>query len=129
MAKYKVTNSKKYDDMDGVWRTIKGRHIFIKDGQSLTDALRENNLRQERPKIGTIAGEEITSLTLEGEESGEIGDYFSLKEVYEAMQEVKKMDRREFGYTDTFTVTINTPTKAYYGYKIKKYKGKIRISK
>lgn len=26
----------------GVWRTISGRRVFIKDGQSLTDAMRES---------------------------------------------------------------------------------------
>lgn len=27
---------------DGVWRTISGRRVFIKKGQSLTDAMRES---------------------------------------------------------------------------------------
>ena len=27
---------------DGVWRTIAGRRVFIKDGQSLTEAMRES---------------------------------------------------------------------------------------
>ena len=27
---------------DGVWRTVSGRRIFIKDGQSLTDAMKES---------------------------------------------------------------------------------------
>lgn len=29
-------------DKGGVWRTIGGRRVFIKDGQSLTDAMRES---------------------------------------------------------------------------------------
>ena len=29
-------------DEGGVWRTISGRRIFIKDGQSLTDAMRDS---------------------------------------------------------------------------------------
>lgn len=29
-------------DEGGVWRTISGRRVFIKDGQSLTDAMRES---------------------------------------------------------------------------------------
>jgi len=29
-------------DKDGVWRTICGRRIFIRKGQSLTDAMRES---------------------------------------------------------------------------------------
>lgn len=35
MAKYE-----KYDESEGVWRTVGGRRIFIKDGQSLSDAMK-----------------------------------------------------------------------------------------
>lgn len=34
---------------DGVWRTIKGRHVFIKDGQSLSEALK-NKKEDIKPK-------------------------------------------------------------------------------
>lgn len=27
---------------DGVWRTVKGRRIFIEEGQSLSDAMRKS---------------------------------------------------------------------------------------
>lgn len=30
------------EEIDGVWRTIRGRRIFIKDGQSLSEAMRES---------------------------------------------------------------------------------------
>ena len=32
----------KYDDADGVWRTIGGRKVFIRTGQSLSDAMKES---------------------------------------------------------------------------------------
>lgn len=32
----------KYDDNDGVWRTIGGRRVFIKKGQSMSDAMKES---------------------------------------------------------------------------------------
>ena len=32
----------KYDDADGVWRTIGGRRVFIRTGQSLSDAMIES---------------------------------------------------------------------------------------
>ena len=32
----------KYDDADGVWRTIGGRRVFIRNGQSLSDAMKES---------------------------------------------------------------------------------------
>lgn len=35
-------------EKNGVWRTIKGRHIFIEDGQSLSDALKKNRLQTKK---------------------------------------------------------------------------------
>lgn len=32
----------KYDESDGVWRTVGGRRIFIRDGQSLSDAMKSS---------------------------------------------------------------------------------------
>lgn len=44
----------KYDDIGGVWRTIGGRRVFIKDGQSLSSAMIESgkfkNLRSNYKK-------------------------------------------------------------------------------
>lgn len=46
-----------FDDSDGVWRTINGRKIFIREGQSLASAMREsgkftksgkNNIKEEK---------------------------------------------------------------------------------
>lgn len=34
--------SKNFDDSDGVWRTIGGRKVFIRKGQSLSDAMKES---------------------------------------------------------------------------------------
>ena len=34
--------AKKYDESEGVWRTIGGRRVFIKTGQSLADAMRDS---------------------------------------------------------------------------------------
>ena len=34
--------NKKYNDEDGVWRTIGGRRVFIKKGQSVSDAMKES---------------------------------------------------------------------------------------
>ncbi|MBQ6630726.1 MAG: hypothetical protein IJH55_01150 [Romboutsia sp.] len=78
-------------------------------------------------KLGTINGEDIKSFTLYGEESGEVGEFTSLKELYEQMQDVKRLDKKEYGYTDDFTVQINTDTSNYIGYKIFKYKGRYKL--
>lgn len=37
-------------DENGVWRTISGRRVFIRDGQSLTDAMRESGKFEESDK-------------------------------------------------------------------------------
>jgi len=46
--------AKNYDDIGGVWRTIGGRRVFIKNGQSLSEAMIESgkfkNLREEYKK-------------------------------------------------------------------------------
>lgn len=34
--------NKNYDNEDGVWRTIGGRRVFIRNGQSLSDAMKES---------------------------------------------------------------------------------------
>lgn len=33
---------KNFDDEDGVWRTIGGRKVFIRNGQNLADAMKES---------------------------------------------------------------------------------------
>lgn len=35
-------NDKMYDESEGVWRTVGGRRIFIRNGQSLSDAMIES---------------------------------------------------------------------------------------
>lgn len=43
-------------DEGGVWRTIGGRRVFIKDGQSLTDAMRESGkFGSSKKKLTTTA--------------------------------------------------------------------------
>lgn len=36
---------------DGVWRTVAGRRIFIKNGQSLTDAMKNSGKFKEKEEI------------------------------------------------------------------------------
>lgn len=47
--------AKDYDDVGGVWRTIGGRRVFIKTGQSLEDAMKESGkfkLSKEQKEVG-----------------------------------------------------------------------------
>lgn len=34
----------RYDEKDGVWRTINGQHIFIKDGEDISTAMARHNM-------------------------------------------------------------------------------------
>ena len=81
----------------------------------------------EKKSLGTINGEEIRSFTLYGDETGDSGEFTSLKELYERMQELKKIDRQDYGYCDSYTVQINTDTSVYTDYKISKYKNRYRL--
>lgn len=48
------------EEPDGVWRTIRGRRVFIKKGQSLHEAMRESgkfkNLKKEEKAIEKTEG-------------------------------------------------------------------------
>lgn len=67
-------------DERGVWRTISGRRVFIKDGQSLTDAMRESR------KFGkdTKSGEKADSAGIEHGKShrvwGKLGTSYTTQE-------------------------------------------------
>lgn len=54
--------AKKYDNEDGVWRTIGGRRIFIKNGQDLASAMRESGKFKSASK-GTAKKESTQSVT------------------------------------------------------------------
>lgn len=44
--------TKKFNEDDGVWRTISGRRVFIKEGQSLSDAMKESGKFKTQSKKG-----------------------------------------------------------------------------
>lgn len=43
--------TKNYDDIGGVWRTIGGRRVFIKTGQSLSEAMKESGKFKKQNKV------------------------------------------------------------------------------
>ena len=48
--------AKKYDEKDGVWRTIRGRKVFIREGQTAAEAIAEQKKKQEeRPAAKKLA--------------------------------------------------------------------------
>lgn len=51
----------KYDESDGVWRTVGGRRIFIREGQSLSDAMK-NSDKFEKSKKDKKLKEDVKQL-------------------------------------------------------------------
>lgn len=80
-------------DEGGVWRTISGRRVFIKDGQSLTDAMRESRKFANESTSGT----------------GHIDE----NDLYEALEdlpedEVEELVRSIRYYTDDYMWSLET---------------------
>ena len=46
-----MAKNEKYNEEDGVWRTVGGRRIFIKNGQSLSDAMKESGKFKKKEKL------------------------------------------------------------------------------
>jgi len=82
----------KYDEDDGVWRTINGQHIFIKEGQSPMDAFikqtGKNNRKKEDKADEKISSEE-QQITLEHEKGKIDRDYRSFNKMKENLEELK----------------------------------------
>lgn len=49
------------DEIKGVWRTVSGRRIFIREGQSLTDAMRESGKFGEGERFKSIRLDKLES--------------------------------------------------------------------
>lgn len=54
------------DDKNGVWRTVRGRRVYIKTGQSLSDAMRESGKFEKEKRVGlecrTVSAEEFKKI-------------------------------------------------------------------
>lgn len=63
--------AKKYDfdDSDGVWRTIGGRRVFIKDGQSLSDAMKESGKFKKKKNLSEDEKAELMNETMDKREA------------------------------------------------------------
>lgn len=65
----------------GVWRTVRGRRIFIKDGQSLTDAMRESGKFDNLTKPSDMTDEEIEAKIKELEKEKEKAKFLRKNEI------------------------------------------------
>jgi tRNA G26 N,N-dimethylase Trm1 len=101
---------------DGVWRTVGGRRIFIKEGQSLTEAMK-NSGKFESKKEEKFTEEEIEEIKddIESFKKGESETFEDMKpEQFKKILEylgikkpnvLNKMSR--IGYDGTFTTISN----------------------
>lgn len=55
---------KKFNNEDGVWRTIGGRRVFIKNGQNLADAMKESG-KFKTTKSGNVQREDLVTAKAE----------------------------------------------------------------
>ena len=54
------------------------------------------------------------------------GNFKSLAEVYKYLQDIKKSDKKN-NFKDDYTVEVQTDTTNYTGFKLKKYKNKLKL--
>lgn len=73
--------------------------------------------------LGKLKGLPILSINIEGEEQGHLQTVFSYKEAYEMIRKFKENDRKE-NRKDKYTLCLETENGYYYGYTIRKYRGR-----
>ena len=104
-----------FDDEDGVWRTVGGRRVFIRDGQSLSDAMKKSGkfkntkkkghtfkMNDEEKKKYEEVGKKIDDLTKEIDEKNKNDDIKS-KKIHFAGEELYSDDPHR--YDDTIKST------------------------
>ena len=77
--------AKKYDDIGGVWRTIGGRRVFIKDGKDLASAMKESG-KFKLSKKQIDAGNKLNEKAENGVKE-DIKAFLNGKEDYEGTRE------------------------------------------
>lgn len=80
----------KNDDIGGVWRTVGGRRIFIKDGQDLKTAMKESG----KFKTKKIKNQEIEQEQFEKKYNAE--EQFKIKKEYEDIKKQLNVKEQEY---------------------------------
>ena len=73
--------------------------------------------------LGKLGSLPILSISVEGEEQGHIQIVASYKEAYELIKMLKE-DNKKNNFKDKYTLCLETEKGYYYGYTIRKYKGR-----
>ena len=111
---------KKYDEKDGVWRTIGGRRVFIKDGQSLSDAMKESG------KFKGVKTSKETSQEFKKEHLKEV-DFNS--EEYEKSLNKYMTEHGELGGKQGGLLIYNSDEEEFYKAKLKHDKEYLKVAK
>ena len=99
---------KKYDSSEGIWRTIGGRRVFIKTGQSLSDAMKDSG------KFKTKMNEKAVKGAREED----------LKEQYkDSLNNVSKMEYNGEITKEEYDKAVKDINKAYIGKRNEYLKG------
>lgn len=103
-----------YNGENGVWRTISGRKVFIKDGQSLESAMAESgkfqNLNNSLDKgLNELDYEEVKSIydkTNDPSIRGKLMDKLQEKDPYRTGKDIYGIDMKPVEYKESFEEAI-----------------------
>ena len=124
---------KKYDSSEGVWRTIGGRRVFIKTGQSLSDAMKESGKFKTKMNEEAVKGAREEDLkeqykdSLNNVSKMEYNGEITKEEYDKAVKDINKayIDKRN-EYAGIKKGNIKTITQEEYDKLPKDYKGTLK---
>lgn len=112
----------------GVWRTVRGRRVFIKDGQSLTDAMKASGKFDDNDKKGRLQKRLKERLGKNGEDDTKQKHEAAIKELSgdkygDGTYDIDKMEAVNFeeGYQVTFCQIGDDYSPAEYGAKVNEF--------
>ena len=91
--------AKKYDESDGIWRTVGGRRIFIKNDQTLADAMKESGKFKDKKQTKVHGYERNIDIKelYKNEDYSEVISYLNQKELRTLEEATKDLDYYEKG--------------------------------
>ena len=94
--------AKKYDESDGIWRTVGGRRIFIRNDQTLADAMKESGKFKKGQVESEIELARMKKYKKEDEERDAKAKKELTEEAKELMDNARFLDPKEEGFDEAF---------------------------
>ena len=94
--------AKKYDESDGIWRTVGGRRIFIRNDQTLADAMKESGKFKKGQVESEIELARMKKYKKEDEERNAKAKKELTEEAKELMDDARFLDPKEEGFDEAF---------------------------